>query len=75
MPISHEHATGLFNAGHGQACARETDLLDHYDRAQREEARLRQVQEWAGTARRWAGGPLVVDGVGVPLAAGPLLTG
>lgn len=75
MPIGHDHATGLFNAGHCQACDRETDLLDHYDRVQLEEARLRQAREWAWAARRWAGWTLVVGGVGVLLAVVPLLTG
>jgi hypothetical protein len=73
--IGHDHAVGWFDAGHCHACARQAGLLDHYDRVQREEARLRQAGEWARTARRWAGWALLVGAVGVVLAVVALLTG
>ena len=75
MLIGHDHAVGWFDAGHCRACAHEAGLLDHYDRVQREEARLRQAREWAWTARRWAGWALLVGAVGVVLAVVALLTG
>jgi hypothetical protein len=74
MPIQHHHAPGLFDAGHCQACAREADLLDHYDRVQREEARLRQAREWARAAHRHALWALGSSGIGVLLAVLALLT-
>jgi hypothetical protein len=70
--IGHDHAVGWFDAGHCRACAHEAGLLDHYDRVQREEARLRQARE---SARRWAGWALLVGAVGVVLAVVALLTG
>ena len=75
MPIAHGHAAGRFDAGHCQACAVEAGLLDHYDRVQREEARLRQALRWAWTARRWAGWALVVAAAGIVLAVIDLVGG
>ena len=75
MPIAHDPATGRFDAGHWQACAVEAGLLDHYDRVQREEARLRQALRWAWTARRWAGWALVVAAAGIVLAVIDLVGG
>lgn len=75
MPISHDHAVGRFDAGHCQACAVEAGLLDHYDRVQREEARLRRALEWARMAQGWARWALVVGAVGVVLAVVALVTG
>jgi hypothetical protein len=37
MLIEHQHPPGRFDPGHCRDCARESDLLDHYDRVQREE--------------------------------------
>jgi hypothetical protein len=37
MLIEHQHQPGVFDPGHCRDCARETDLLDHYHRIQREE--------------------------------------
>jgi hypothetical protein len=65
--IGHDRAVGRFDAGHCQACAVEAGLLDHYERGQREEARLRQALRMAWTARRRAGWAL--------LAVVALLTG
>ena len=75
MPIGHDHAVGWFDAGHCQACAVEAGLLDHYDRVQREGARLRQALRWASVARRWAVWALVVAAAGVVLAALDLVVG
>jgi hypothetical protein len=75
MPIAHGHAAGRFDAGHCQACAVGAGLLDHYDRVQREEARLGQAARWAWTARRWAVWALAVGAVGVVLAVVDLLSG
>jgi hypothetical protein len=74
VPIGHDHAVGRFDAGHCQACAVEAGLLDHYDRVQREEARLRQARQWAQTARRSAAWALVVAAVGMVLVVA-LLSG
>ena len=54
MLTLHNHEPGLFDAGHCWACARQAGLLDYYRRVQREEARLQETREWAGTARRFA---------------------
>jgi hypothetical protein len=75
VPIGHDHAVGRFDAGHCQACAVEAGLLDHYDRVQREEARLRQAVRWAWTARRSAAWALLVGAAAVVLAVLALLTG
>jgi hypothetical protein len=75
VPIGHDHAVGRFDAGHCQACAVEASPLDHYDRVQREEARLRQALRLAAAARRWAGWALLAGSVGVVLSVVALLTG
>jgi hypothetical protein len=75
VPIGHDHAVGRFDAAHCQACAVEAGLLDHYDRVQREETRLRQARQWAQTARRWAAWALLAGAVGVALAVVALLSG
>ena len=75
MPIQRHHPLGIFDAGHCQACAVEAGLLDHYDRVRREEARLRQAQECARTARRYALWALASSGIGVLLAVVAVLTG
>jgi hypothetical protein len=62
MLIQHQHKPDEFDPGHYRTCARQAGLLDHYDRVQREETRLRQTRMWASAARRyaiWALGPPV----------------
>jgi hypothetical protein len=54
MLTQHQHKPEEFDPGHCRACARQAGLLDHYDRVQREEARLRQTRMWASMARRSA---------------------
>jgi hypothetical protein len=43
MSIGHLHPPGVFDAGHCRSCARQAGLLDHYNRVQAEEARLRRT--------------------------------
>jgi hypothetical protein len=74
MSIGHLHQPGVFDAGHCRACARQTGLLDHYDRVQAEEARLRRAVAYARAAHRYALWALGSSGVGVVLAALALLT-
>ena len=74
MLTQHDHAPGTFDAGHCRACAREAGLLDHYDRVQWEETRLRQTWAWACAARRYAIWALCSSGGGILLAAVALLT-
>jgi hypothetical protein len=74
MLIGHNHDPGLFDAGHCRACARRAGLLDHYDRVQEEEARLRQASEWAWAAHRQAIWALGSAGLSVLLATVALLT-
>jgi hypothetical protein len=74
MAIGHLHPPGVFDAGHCRTCARQAGLLDHYDRVQAEEARLRQTVAYARAARRYALGALGSSGVGTLLAAVALLT-
>jgi hypothetical protein len=74
MLIGHDHPPGVFDAGHYRACARQAGLLDHYDRVQGEEARLRQASVWARAAHRYARWALGSSGVGVLLATLALLT-
>jgi hypothetical protein len=74
MLTQHDHVPGTFDAGHCRACAREAGLLDHYDRVQREEIRLRQTWAWACAARRYAIWALCSSGGGILLAAVALLT-
>jgi hypothetical protein len=74
MSIGHLHPPGVFDAGHCRACARQTGLLDHYERVQSEEARLRRTVAYARTAYRYALWALGASGVGVLLTAVALLT-
>ena len=75
MLIEHEHTPSVFDPGHCRPCARQAGLLDHYDRVQREEARLSQARASAAAAHRYAIGALGSSGVGVLLALLALLTG
>jgi hypothetical protein len=52
MLTEHQHQPGVFDPGHCQDCARETDLLDHYFHVQRQERRLSQAHRWARQARQ-----------------------
>jgi hypothetical protein len=72
--IQHQHKPEEFDPGHCRTCARQADLLDHYDRVQREEARLRQTRAWARAARRYAIWALGSSGGSILLAAVALLT-
>jgi len=78
MLTEHQHQPGNFDPGHCQDCARETDLLDHYHRVQREERAFKEAHRWARRARRarrdatWA---LWSAGVGILLAVVALVTG
>jgi hypothetical protein len=74
MLIGHNHPPGLFDAGHCRTCARQTGLLDHYDRVQDEEARLRQAFEWARAAHRHTIWALGSSGLSVLLATLAVLT-
>lgn len=74
MPIGHHHPPGVFDADHCRACARQAGLLDHYDRVQGEEARLRRTSAYARAAQRYALWALGSSGAGVLLAAVALLT-
>jgi hypothetical protein len=74
MLTQHHHEPGLFDAGHCWACARQAGLVDHYRRVQREEARLQETREWAGTARRYASLALGSSGTAILLATLALLT-
>jgi hypothetical protein len=74
MLIQHRHTPEEFDPGHCRACARQTGLLDHYNRVQREETRLRQARMWAHAARRYALWALGSSGAAILLAAVALLT-
>jgi len=74
MLIQHLHKPEEIDPGHCRTCARQAGLLDHYDRVQREETRLRQTRMWAYTARRHALWALGSSGAAILLAAGALLT-
>jgi hypothetical protein len=74
MLIQHQHKPEEFDPGHCRTCARVAGLLDHYDRVQREETRLRQTRAWAYAARRYALWALGSSGIGILLAAVALLT-
>ena len=74
MSIGHLHPPGEFDAGHCRSCARQAGLLDHYDRVQAEEARLRRTVACARAAHRYDLWALGSSGVGVVLAALALLT-
>ena len=73
MPVTHQHQPGVFDPGHCRDCARESDLLDHYHRVQREELAVRQARGWARQAHRYAVCALWSSGVGILLAALALL--
>jgi hypothetical protein len=73
MAIGHLHPPGVFDAGHCRTCARQAGL-DHYDRVQDEEARLRRAGAYARAAHRYALWALGSSGVGVLLAVLALLT-
>ncbi len=75
MLIEHDHEPSLFDPGHRRPCARQAGLLDHHDRVQRQEARLRQARAWAAAARRYAIGALGSSGVRILLALLALLSG
>jgi hypothetical protein len=75
MLIEHSHKPGVFDPGHCRDCARESDLLDHYDRVQREELAVRRAQGWARQAHRYAVCALGSSGVAILLAVIALLTG
>jgi hypothetical protein len=52
MLLEHAHQPGRFDPGHCRDCARETDLLDHYWRVQREEQAFNEARrDLAGS--RW----------------------
>jgi hypothetical protein len=75
MLVQHQHAPGVFEAGHCRACARQVGLLDHYRRVQQEEATLREAHRWAMEARRRAGVALWSSGAAILLAIVALLSG
>ena len=66
MLIDHDHAPGLFDAGHCWACAHQAGMLDHYDRVQDQETNLCQAREWAWAAHRYAIWALGSSGSGRP---------
>jgi hypothetical protein len=74
MLIQHQHKPEELDPGHCRACARQAGLLDHDDRIQREEPRLRQTTAWARAARRYALWALGSSGAAILLAAVALLT-
>jgi hypothetical protein len=74
MLIQHQHKPEEFDPGHCRPCARQAGLLDHYDRVQREETRLRQTRALARAARRYAIWALCSSGGSILLAAVALLT-
>ena len=74
MLIQHQHKQEEFDPGHCPTCARQAGLLDHYDRVQREETRLRQTRAVARAARRYAIWALCSSGGGILLAAVALVT-
>ena len=52
MLLEHAHQPGRFDPGHCRDCARETDLLDHYWRVQREEQAFKEARrDLAGSGR------------------------
>jgi hypothetical protein len=74
MLIQHQHKPEEFDPGHCPTCARQAGLLDHFDRVQREETRLRQTRAWACAARRDAIWALGSSGARILLATAALLT-
>jgi hypothetical protein len=75
MLIQHQHKPGRFDPGHCRGCARESDLLDHYWRVQREEQAFKEAHWWARRAQQWASWALWCSGIGIVLAVVALLTG
>jgi hypothetical protein len=73
MLIERQHQPGVFDPGHCRDCARESDLLDHYHRVQRDELAVSQAQGWARQVHRYAVRALWSSGVGVLLAVIALL--
>jgi hypothetical protein len=74
MLIEHQHKPGMFDPVHCRDCARETDLLDHYWRVQREEQAFKEAHSWARQAHGHATWALWSSGVGILLAVIALLT-
>jgi hypothetical protein len=74
MLIQHQHRPEEFDPGHCRACARQAGLLDHYDRVQREETRLRHTGMCAYAARRYAIWAPGSSGAALLLAAVALFT-
>jgi hypothetical protein len=72
---AHDHPAELFDPGHCRSCARHAGLLDHYDRVQREEARLCQNMVWAHRAYRYASWALWASVAAVVLVVANLFTG
>jgi hypothetical protein len=75
MLVGHAHQPGRFDPGHCRACARETDLLDHYGQVQREEQAFKEAHRWIRRAHRQASWALWSSGTGILLAVVALLTG
>jgi hypothetical protein len=71
----HQHPPGHLDPGHCQDRARETGLLDHCHRVQRQEQAFSETRRWARQARRNTTWALGSPGIGIPLAAIALLTG
>ena len=75
MLTEHAHKPGDFDPGRCRDCARETDLLDHYDHVQRQQQALSQAHRWARQARRHAIWAVCSAGVGILVALVALLAG
>lgn len=75
MLTEHQHKPGMFDPGHCRSCGRETGLLNHYNRVQREEQTLKEAHWCARQARSYAVRALWSSGIGVLLAAIALLKG
>jgi hypothetical protein len=65
MLIEHQHQPGMFDPGHCRDCARESDLLDHYHRVQRQELAVKEAHRWARHGHRYAVRAVWSSGVGV----------
>ena len=66
---------GRFDPGHCFDCARESDLLDHYWKVQREETAFKEAHRWARRAHRHASWALWCSGIGILVAVVAFLTG
>ncbi len=73
MLTEHHHQPGMFDPGHRRDCARETDLVDHYHRVQREEKAFKEAHRWARQAYRTTIWALWSAGIAIVLAAIALL--